>query len=183
MIKRMIGPVLILALLTVAVVQAMEKDKIDEEIISQPTTKSIPTEDIPGLGIGLKAPDFELTTLDGKTVRLSDYRGKKVMLNFWATWCPPCKAEIPHMQKFYDEVKGDIEILAVNIDTENDVAGFAKKMQIHFPILLDKDEKVMNTYQILTIPTTFFIDKDGLIQNKFMGAMSLEKMYEYTKNL
>lgn len=157
----------------------MEKDK-EENIITQPVSQSIPVENIPGLGIGQKAPNFELETLKGEKVKLSQLQGKKVMLNFWATWCPPCKAEMPFMEKFYQEAADEIEIIAVNIDTENDVAGFAKDMKITFPILLDKKEQVMKTYQVISIPTTYFIDKKGMIQHKFIGAMSPEKMREFT---
>jgi thiol-disulfide isomerase/thioredoxin len=114
-------------------------------------------------------------------LKLSQFRGKKVMLNFWATWCPPCKAEMPDMQTFYTEVGDKIQILAVNIDPEYDVAGFVKEMKINFPILLDENDEATNAYQILTIPTTFFIDEEGIIQNKFMGAMTIDKMREYTK--
>lgn len=180
MIKRILASVFLLVLLTVAVVQAMEKVGPEDKLTA--ASKSS-VEKIPGLGIGLKAPDFALETLDGKTVKLSDFQGKKVMLNFWATWCPPCKSEMPDMQKFYTEAGNDITILAVNIDPEYDVAGFAKEMNITFPILLDKEDKVMNMYQILTIPTTFFIDEKGLIQNKFMGAMTFEQMKKFSDEL
>lgn len=183
MIKRFIIAFLFLGLVAVAVVQATEKENIEERLSEEEVATSIPVDQIPGVNIGEKAPDFELETLQGDKVKLSELQGKKVMLNFWATWCPPCKAEMPDMQKFYVEAGNDIQILAVNIDPEYDVAGFAKEMGIDFPILLDKEDKVMNSYRILTIPTTFFIDEKGIIQNKFMGAMSFEKMKEYWKNI
>lgn len=182
MVKKILGTVLILALLSVAVVQAIEKDRSEDKIITQPATKNISVEKMSGIKVGLKAPDFELETLEGKKVKLSDFAGKKVMLNFWATWCPPCKAEMPHMQKFYEEAGDKIQILAVNIDPKNNVAGFAEEMNLHFPILLDKNDKVMKMYQILSIPTTYFIDEDGIIRNKFIGAMSLDKMREFFEN-
>lgn len=183
MLKKILGIAFVIALITLAVVQAIDKDSNEDQIISQPTNQSIPAGKIPGIDIGLEAPDFEIKTLDGKTVKLSDFQGQKVMLNFWATWCPPCKAEMPDMQKFYKEEGEHIQILAVNIDPEYDVAGFVKEMMIDFPILLDEDDEVMNAYQILTIPTTFFIDEKGIIQNKFMGAMTLKKMREYLKTM
>lgn len=138
---------------------------------------------LPGLTIGVKAPDFELKTLDGKMVRLSDYKGQKVMLNFWATWCPPCKEEIPDMEKFYKSSGDKIQIFAVNLDPTSDVAGFAKKMGATFPILLDEAEKVMDLYQVLTIPTTYFIDEDGIIRKKYVGAMTLKTMEMYLNEL
>ncbi|MDZ5472749.1 TlpA disulfide reductase family protein [Bacillus sp. 31A1R] len=169
MIKKIFAAVTLIALMTVAVVQAMEKEE-------QP-------DNLPGLGVGLKAPDFELKNLEGKTVKLSDYAGKKVMLNFWATWCPPCKAEMPDMQKFYKEAGDDIVILAVNIDPQYDVAGFAKEMNISFPILLDEKDKVSTVYKILTIPTTYFIDEKGIIRHKYLSALPIEKMREYTEDM
>lgn len=169
MIKKVIAAVTLIALMTVAMVQAMEKEQKPDNL--------------PGLAVGLKAPDFELELLSGETVKLSDYEGKKVMLNFWATWCPPCKAEMPDMQKFYTEVGDEVVILAVNIDPQYDVAGFAEEMKINFPILLDKEDKVGGAYQILTIPTTYFIDEKGIIRSKYLGAMPIEKMREYTEDM
>ncbi|MFE8694969.1 peroxiredoxin family protein [Cytobacillus sp. FJAT-53684] len=171
MIKKIIAAVFLFGLMTVVIVQAMEKD--DKQVLN---STSIQTEDLPGLGVGLKAPDFELKNLAGETVKLSDYAGQKVMLNFWATWCPPCKKEIPDMQKFYTEQGDKVVILAVNIDPENDVAGFAKEMNASFPILLDEKDRVSKLYKILTIPTTFFIDEKGVITYKHLSAMSIELM-------
>ncbi|WP_410489349.1 peroxiredoxin family protein [Bacillus sp. DTU_2020_1000418_1_SI_GHA_SEK_038] len=168
MIKKIVSASIIFGLMAAAIVHAMDKEEPK-------------TENLPGLKVGLKAPDFELKNLEGETVRLSDYKGKKVILNFWATWCPPCKAEMPAMQNFYEEVDDEIVILAINIDPEYDVAGFAKEMDIHFPILLDDKDEVNTAYKILTIPTTFFINEKGIITHKHLSAMTIEMMREYTK--
>lgn len=179
MIKKVIAAVLLVTLLTVAIVQAMDKrtEKPETETASQTaSTKK-------ALGIGVKAPDFELKTLTGETVKLSDLKGKKVMLNFWATWCGPCKAEMPEMEQFSKQIGDDIVILAVNIDPQLDVKGFVDENKITFPILLDTDDKVNETYQIMAIPTTFFIDSKGIIRNKYPGTMKLNIMEEYTKKL
>ncbi|MED3551940.1 peroxiredoxin family protein [Cytobacillus praedii] len=175
MLKKVIAIVFLCGLMTVAIVQAMEKNAKEEQEV-----ESIQTNNLPGLAVGLKAPDFELKNLAGETVRLSDFKGQKIMLNFWATWCPPCKKEMPDMQKFFELAKNDVVILAVNIDPEADVAGFAKKMDVHFPILLDEKDKVSSIYKILTIPTTYFIDEDGIIRHKHLSAMTVEMMKEYT---
>lgn len=169
MIKKIIAGVLLFGLLTVAIVQAMEKDEKPDNL--------------PGLKIGVKAPDFELEDLSGKKVKLSDYQGKKVILNFWATWCPPCKEEMPAMEKFYQNAGDDVVILAVNIDPQFDVKGFADKMGITFPILLDKDDKVNSAYSVMTIPTTYFINEEGLIANKYMTSMSEELMKKYIEEM
>ncbi|MDF2040119.1 TlpA disulfide reductase family protein [Cytobacillus oceanisediminis] len=169
MFKKMFAAAVLLIITTaIFVVQAVEKDEVESHPVNQT-----------GLGIGLKAPDFELKNLQGETVKLSDYRGKKVMLNFWATWCPPCKAEMPDIQKFYTQKGNEVVILAVNIDPQSDVAGFAEEMRVNFPILLDVNEKASKAYQIITIPTTFFIDEEGIIRNKYLSAMSLEIMNQY----
>ena len=89
-------------------------------------------DNLPGLSIGSKAPDFELKTLSGENVKLSDYRGKKVMLNFWATWCAPCKEEMPDMEEFYKQNGEEIEILAVNIDPQFNVQQFVTEMELLF---------------------------------------------------
>lgn len=162
MVKKVIAAVILVALFAVAMVHAMDK----EETNSQKT----------GIEVGNKAPDFELKTLTGDTVKLSDYKGKKVMLNFWATWCPPCKAEMPEMQKYYESNKEKVEILAVNMDTNNDVAGFVKNGGYTFPILLDEKNDVNKDYGIVSIPTTFFIDEQGVITHKINGQMKLEDM-------
>lgn len=162
MVKKVIAAVILVALFAVAMVHAMDK----EETNTQKT----------GIEVGNKAPDFELKTLTGDTVKLSDYKGKKVMLNFWATWCPPCKAEMPEMQKYYESNKEKVEILAVNMDTNNDVAGFVKNGGYTFPILLDEKNDVNKDYGIVSIPTTFFIDEQGVITHKINGQMKLEDM-------
>lgn len=105
------------------------------------------------------------------------------MLNFWATWCPPCKAEMPEMEKFSKQADKDLVILAVNIDPQNDVKGFVNKNGITFSVLLDVNDNVNKTYQILSIPTTYFIDSNGVIQNKYTGSMQLAMMKQFTDNM
>lgn len=176
MVKKVIAVVVLIALLGVAIVQAMDK-KAEPENVSQEAAN------MGGLKVGAKAPDFELKTLLGDTVKLSDLKGKKVMLNFWATWCPPCKAEMPAMEEFHKEAGDEVVILAVNIDPHLDVKAFVDENGITFPIPLDTEDKVNETYQVLSIPTTYFIDTKGNIGNKFIGAMNLDAMKQYTKDL
>jgi peroxiredoxin len=140
-------------------------------------------DNLPGLKIGKKAPDFELENLQGNTVKLSDFRGKKVILNFWATWCPPCKEEMPDMEEFYKKAGEDVIILAVNIDPQYNVSKFIKEVGITFPVLLDKKDTVNNMYQVITIPTTYFIDEKGIIRKKYLSAMNKEIILEYLKKV
>ncbi|RSL29839.1 thiol disulfide exchange role in cytochrome c biogenesis [Salibacterium salarium] len=127
---------------------------------------------------GDPAPDFELETLDGETMSLSQMEGSPVLINFWATWCPPCRAEMPDMQTFYEE--NDIEVLAVNLtDTESGqsaVSSFVEEMDLTFPVLLDKDVSVAGKYNIQPVPTSFFIDSEGIIQHISIGAMNEDIM-------
>ncbi|MDA2301523.1 redoxin domain-containing protein [Bacillus cereus] len=135
-----------------------------------------------GIEIGKSAPDFELTKLDGTNVKLSDLKGKKVILNFWATWCGPCQQEMPDMEAFYKEHKENVEILAINYTPSEKgggaekVSNFAKEKGITFPILLDKNIDVTTAYKVITIPTSYFIDTKGVIQDKFIGPMTQKEM-------
>ncbi|RWQ71299.1 redoxin domain-containing protein [Bacillus cereus] len=135
-----------------------------------------------GIEIGKSAPDFELTKLDGTNVKLSDLKGKKVILNFWATWCGPCQQEMPDMEAFYKEHKENVEILAINYTPsekgggEEKVSNFIKEKGITFPVLLDKNIDVTTAYKVITIPTSYFIDTKGVIQDKFIGPMTQKEM-------
>ncbi|MGE7121656.1 TlpA disulfide reductase family protein [Peribacillus sp. NPDC097264] len=169
MLKKIIASVVLLSLIAVAIVQAMD-DKPD---------KNEEGNSMGGLKIGAKAPDFTLETLDGKQVNLSDYKGKKVMLNFWATWCPPCKKEMPDMEKYSKQAGEDVVILAVNIDPENDVQAFIDDNGITFTIPLDSQsakQPVNDQYKVMAIPTTYFIDSEGIIRNKMVKAMQFNEM-------
>ncbi|SET48570.1 Peroxiredoxin [Oceanobacillus limi] len=137
-------------------------------------------EPVVGLDVGNKAPDFQLETLTGESVKLSDFHGKRVMINFWATWCPPCRAEMPDMEKFHQDK--DVIILAVNLTdsetTVDDVADFSDEYQLSFPILLDTNLDVANLYAIQPIPTSYMVDSNGLISYKVFGAMNYDLMVQ-----
>lgn len=134
-----------------------------------------------GLEVGNLAPDFELQTLDGKTVALSSLKGKKLILNFWASWCPPCRQEMPDMEKFYtDNHQNGIEILGVNLTSaeksRTDVPTFIEGNGITFPIVLDEGGKVGQLYRVSSIPASFIIDSEGVIQKKLVGPMTYDSM-------
>ncbi|WP_421381402.1 peroxiredoxin family protein [Bacillus salacetis] len=142
-----------------------------------------------GPGEGDAAPDFTLTTLDGKEVSLSDYKGKKVILNFWATWCPPCKAEMPHMQEYYEKYheKANVEMLAVNLTTIDEgraaIEKFVEEYGLTFPIPLDEEGTQGTIYQAQTIPTSYMIDTNGNIQHKILGPMNKEMMIQLVESM
>ena len=126
----------------------------------------------PLLGKGVPAPNFTFPGLDGKKVSLADYKGKVVLLNIWATWCAPCVAEMPSMEKLYQELKNeDFEILAVSVDESGAEAvnPFMKKHKLDFPVLLDTKGDIKTLYQATGIPESFIIDKDGIIVEKIIG--------------
>lgn len=131
---------------------------------------------------GSQAPDFTATNMAGETVRLSDYRGKVVLVNVWATWCAPCREEMPSMQRLYEALEGtDFEILAVSIDAQagqqdlfgrpgGDLGAFAEEMGLTFPILHDPEARIERIYQTTGVPETFLIGRDGLIYKKVAGG-------------
>ena len=132
-----------------------------------------------GFGVGSVAPNFTLQDLSGNTVRLSDLKGKAVYINFWASWCPPCKDEIPELEKFYRKNKDKVVMLAINItykDTLNDIQKILQENNITYPILLDYDESkgAAALFGITGVPEHFFIDKNGVLKAKGIGPMSLE---------
>ncbi|MBI5641535.1 MAG: TlpA family protein disulfide reductase [Nitrospirae bacterium] len=117
------------------------------------------------------APDFSLKDLNGKSVSLSSFKGKVVLLNFWATWCPSCKAEMPSLNSLYNEMKPrGLEIVAVSTDKSlNDVKGYLSKKGLDFLVLMDESRSVTKQYKVFSLPTTFLIDKNGIIVEKFYG--------------
>jgi len=137
--------------------------------------------------VGELAPDFQAQNLDGQTISLSSLRGKPVLLNFWATWCPPCREEMPYLQQIYEEWSGKgLIVLAINTDeSPSKVRGFLESHGFSFPVLLDADLLVALRYNVvrynkLYIPTTFFIDRDGIVRKKVIGAFrSKEQIEEY----
>jgi peroxiredoxin len=118
-----------------------------------------------------KAPEFSLKDLNGKRITLSSFKGKVVLLNFWATWCPPCLAEMPSFKKLYSEMRSSgLEIIAISTDRSvNETRGFTDKKGFDFPILMDEDRAVTKQYKVFSLPTTFLIDRNGVIIEKFFG--------------
>ncbi len=139
-----------------------------------------------GYEIGNTAPDFTLKTLEGKTVSLSDYRGKPVYINFWTSWCPACKEEMPEIQKFYEKNKDRAAVLTINItysDKIADVQEILRQNKATFPVLLDENStnSVTDRYGVYGIPASFFIDKNGIIRAHHEGAMTLKTLEESLK--
>lgn len=187
MYKRLLGIGIIVILVGIMIFNVIDNKDKDSAIIPSTFEEAendglIPPE-FAGIKEGEFAPDFVLETLEGENVQLSDYRGKKVLVNFWATWCGPCREEMPAMQEFYDDYADEIEILAVNVtDSEksvDDVQNFIDEFDFTYPILLDTDMGVSNEYRAVGLPTTYFIGTDGIIQvPRKIGPMTYDYMEE-----
>ncbi len=124
--------------------------------------------------VGQLAPDFTLADLDGNQVSLSDFRGKTVFINFWATWCPPCREEMPAIEALYQQYKDkDVVVLGVDIlETEGEVRQFVEEGGYSWTFVMDTTGEVTASYQVGAIPTSFFIDKEGIIRVIQIGAMT-----------
>jgi peroxiredoxin len=138
--------------------------------------------------VGDPAPVFTFPGLDGKMVSLTDYKGKVVFLNIWATWCPPCGEEMPSMEKLYRQLKDeDFEILAVSIDTSGAeaVGPFMKELGLSFPALLDPGGTMQNLYGPTGLPESFIIGKEGVIEKIVIGPMdwSTPEVVRFFRNL
>jgi len=122
---------------------------------------------------GGATPALELEDVDGKVHRLADYRGKVVLLNFWATWCGPCREEMPSMQSLGDSLQGrPFAVLAVNVGEGARVArDFGEKMALRFPILLDRDMKTTRAWSARVLPASFVIGPDGKVAYRYLGAI------------
>lgn len=126
--------------------------------------------------VGGPAPSFEAKTLEGKMVSLSDYRGKVVLLTFWATWCEPCKKEMPEIQAAYEKHQEGLVVLAVNFGENLDTASdFAHHGKLTFPVLLDRRVNIAERYGVISLPVTFFIDQDGIIRERVVGGTLTEE--------
>lgn len=134
-----------------------------------------------GIEVGQKAPDFRLKTSKGEIISLSSLKGKNIFINFWASWCPPCKAEMPHVQEFYDNYKNqNIAVLSVNLThldrDEQTVHEFIKRNHLTFPVVYDTRGEVDEVYQANTIPTSYIIDQNGIIQHRIVGPVSTDRL-------
>ena len=147
-------------------------------VVSSNTDIEVAETNVVGIRRGNIAPDFSLETLEGEVLSLSEFKGKKVFLNFWATWCPPCRAEMPDIQKFSENE--DVVVLAINLTHTEDslltVDNFIQDRGFTFPVLLDKNGEVAEQYRVQAYPTSYMIDAKGRIQYIALGAMNYDLM-------
>ena len=143
-------------------------------LISGCSSQFEPVGSAQGPQVGKLAPDFQLINLDGQSVSLGDFRGKPVLINFWASWCPPCRFEMPFIQEIYEDKEWSdkgLVILAINMgESPSTAKNFMQRYSLSFPVLLDISQDVSLQYNVPPIPKTFLIDKDGIIQGIKFGA-------------
>ncbi|WP_066312751.1 thiol-disulfide oxidoreductase ResA [Bacillus sp. FJAT-29814] len=134
---------------------------------------------------GDPAPDFVLVDMQGNKHRLSDYRGQGVFLNFWGTWCPPCKKEMPYINNQYHQFKDKgVKVLSVDIqESELAVNQFAERLKLDFPIMIDQDKEVMTAYGVDLLPATFLIDKNGNVVKYHTGELTENKIREFMEKI
>ena len=191
--KNIIGYSILTLLVGIVVINLLKTEKTNEteltsstEIQQQNTANEVESEEIEANSNIKVAEDFTLTTLQGEEVTLSDYKGKIVFLNFWATWCEPCIEEMPHMQSVYEK-HPDIAMLAVNLTSKDlgidAVKQFVDDLKVTFPILLDEAHVVGKQYSILALPTSYIIDPEGRVFKEVVGPMDEAMMEDLISKL
>lgn len=127
------------------------------------------------VAIGKPIPPYVATSLDGAATSIADHKGKVVLLNVWATWCAPCREEIPYLQSLYDQhASNGLEVIGVSVDargSEDTIRGFQKDFGMRYPIWLDPDERVQTLYLALGVPASYLIDRDGILRWKHLGTV------------
>jgi peroxiredoxin len=143
-------------------------------LLALPKGSSSSTSELSPARIGQKISDLKLQDLNDKTVRLSDYSGQPVLLNAWATWCPPCKAEMPDLQKYYDQHQSvGLVLLAINAgETANQVTQFIQFNGFTFPVLLDPNVQTLNSLGVNSFPTSILIGRDGVVKTIHIGMFT-----------
>lgn len=140
-----------------------------------------------GSQIGERAPNMILRNLQGDKVSLADYQGRIVLVNFWATWCPPCREEMPDLQRIYEDHDGRVIVIGVNMtkaETDDDhIHLFVQDSHVTFPIVLDPEGEAMNDYLIVASPTTFVLDENGIIRERFLGAVQYDTLVHTIENI
>ena len=140
------------------------------------------------VGCGKKAADFSVVSETGKTVRLSDYEGTPVVVNFWASWCPPCKAELPDFEEAYHKYKGKVKFMMVNLtnfgsETKAKAEAFLAQSEYSVPVYFDTKNSAANAYNVQAIPMTLFIDENGKLVRSYNQMISGFLLETYIKDI
>ncbi len=174
--KKWIGVAFIVILIGIAAWTGLRKPAVEYGLTDNGT----------GVEQGDTPPQFKLETLDGDPMSLKDVKGKKVILNFWATWCGPCREEMPIFEA-YDAAHDDAVVVAVNMTNKDakleTVSAFVDKYGLTFPVLLDQTGDVSKAYQVLNIPSTYFLNEEGVIQMKVEGSLDKAMLDSYMQQM
>lgn len=146
------------------------------QVSDDPALASVPEGSV--VVVPQELPDLTLQTLDGRSVSLRDLQGKAVVVNFWATWCPPCRMEMPDLQAFYQaHLNEDVVVVAINAgEAVSLVQPFVDENNLTFDVLLDPDMRAMTAFRVASLPTSFFVDRQGVIRERHGGALTLAEI-------
>jgi thiol-disulfide isomerase/thioredoxin len=177
MFKKIWKPLVLILVVGVLAADLYYDSQANSQIqVAETSTAAL---DLPiGTSIGELAPDITGTTLEGETLALSDLRGNLVLVNVFASWCGPCRAEMPHLVEVFDEVDNEgIEFVGLNLSERSTaVSTFRDEFDINFPVLLNEDGRLTEVYQPIGLPTSWFIDADGVVRYVFAGPMTKEML-------
>lgn len=176
----LIASMLVLVVILGSITWILATRPVDTPMVSAGTLEEAPR-------VGALAPGFQLIDVRvNQTLKLEALRGKPVFINFWGTWCPPCRAEMPEMQKVYDKYKGQIEMIGISMGPRDDPGGvksFVDQGNYTWTFIHDPDFEVATRYQAFSIPISYFIDKRGVISSVHIGAMNSRQMETYLEQI
>lgn len=154
-------------------------ENTDSETASTTDFSTVPVE------VDFTAPELNLTDLDGNSVSLADYRGNVVLVNLWATWCPPCTEEMPTLQAFYETYRsnGFVLIAIDQGETTNEVLPFAKELDLTFPIWMDQDSLASRAFNTMNLPSSYVVDRDGRVRLMWIGGISEKNLEMYVPTI
>ena len=153
------------------------REELVRELLAERGSRWVPE-------IGSTVSDFELINLQGQTVKFSEFHDSTVIINFWGTWCPPCKEEMPLLQKMYEKYSPGLVVLGVNVqDSPEQVRQFVNESQIIFPILLDEEASVAEQFNVRAFPTTFIVDSRGILRVQHIGLLFEDIFIEYLEKV
>lgn len=133
---------------------------------------------------GEAPPEFTLMGLDGHSHSLKDYRGKAVILNFWASWCAPCRVEMPLLQTTWERLSNKLVVLGINTgEDEKTITGFMNELNLTFPVLLDQENLVARRYSVFGLPTTYFVDANGILKDRSLGPLTPTDLKMYLEGV
>lgn len=174
--KRSVSVASVLIVLGLLIGVSVTSFHFPEEAMG-PESQPITQKDFPLQG-------FELVDLEGDLIKLSDFRGKWILLNFWATWCPPCRQEMPLLAETHEKYSPDLVVLGVNsMETDDEVRAFVERSSISFPIVFDSDGQTGQQYLIHGLPTTLFIDREGVLRIRHVGELTRPVLDKYLLEL